>query len=84
MALKRFNPFNNFSLLNSIGEDNGAEVMETLRTLNESRHLSGEVDNFNKLIEEFERYKNIEKLKENMAGLMSKYRSRYSLFKTVK
>lgn len=63
VALKKFNPFNNFSLLNSLGEDNGAEIMETLRTLNESRHLSSEADYFNKLMEEFKRYKDIEKIK---------------------
>ena len=37
--------------------------METLRTLNESRHLSSEADYFNKLMEEFKRYKDIEKIK---------------------
>ena len=64
VALKQLNSLSNVSLLTSLAQDNGTEILQTLRALNDSyRSSDNEAEKFDKLMTEFEKNKIVEKVK---------------------
>ena len=65
VAVNQFNSLNNLSLLTSLSQGNGFEIIESLKTINEYWHnTDNEVKRFNELMAVFEQTKKMEMLKK--------------------